>query len=210
MKKSRKKSKPQKDQSHPLAQYGLTEEEVVVAVKNAIKNLARKFKFGSFEEDDLEQQAYIWVVTKALPKWDRKRKLGALCYTHIRNKLCNLKRDEYERREPPCQKCPLNAFVNMKCQAFEELEDCGYYYRWLQRNESKKSLAGLAKECPNEVLDCAAPDEQIENQDELARIRRLISEREYYLLISYHSGATLNVAEIEEVEYLMEFLRRIE
>jgi len=104
--------------------------------------LGRKFRFGCYTEEDLKQEAYI-LAWECVPRWDGKRPLGALIYSHLYNRLSLIKRMKYERIEPPCTMCPLDAYVNKKCVAYEDLEDCKYYAGWLKRNEVKKSLMNV-------------------------------------------------------------------
>ena len=76
--------------------------------------------------------------------------------------MCNLKRRYYERRSPPCEKCPISAFSKVSgCMAYSELSDCHWYAGWLKRNEAKKSLANVVDqtghfpltECSHEMSD---------------------------------------------------------
>lgn len=102
-------------------------------------NLAQTFKFGYYTYQDIKQEAHILCI-KALPRWDKTRSLYTFLYSHVRNRLCNLKRDNYERREPPCLTCPINAYHDCRCLEHENMMDCSWYNKWYVRNSAKRTL----------------------------------------------------------------------
>lgn len=109
--------------------------------------LARRFKFGYFEVEDIKQEAFLLAV-EALDRWDRVRPLHSFLYAHIHNRLCNLKRKLYERRSPPCHSCPLKAFIRGECTRYAHPSECSYYIDWECRNSVKKGLM-----YPGEIKD---------------------------------------------------------
>lgn len=127
---------------------GMTEEQVVEAIQKVAKRLAYKYRFGYHTVQDIEQEAFILVLKPdtqgktLLEKYDGKRPLENFLWTHLRNRLYNFKRDNYERIEKPCFNCPLGAYIKDKdkCKAYHNKEDCDIYAKWLNRNNSKKNL----------------------------------------------------------------------
>jgi DNA-directed RNA polymerase specialized sigma24 family protein len=126
---------------HLMISSGIVDEtEFVTTVECISSHLAATFRFGYYTYQDIKQESYI-LALHALDKWDRKRSLYTFLYTHVRNRLCNIKRDKYERRNPPCENCPISAYCSTSgCLAYDDMRDCPWYHRWLLRNESKKSL----------------------------------------------------------------------
>ena len=119
----------------------MTEEEVLAVMEKVAKRLAYKFRFGYHDIDDMKQQAYLEAI-KGLVKYDEKRPLENFLWTHVRNRLFNLKRNKFERPDKPCLQCPLNAYraEDDKCLAYDCKPDCPIYSRWQARNNTKKNL----------------------------------------------------------------------
>lgn len=122
----------------------MTEEEVVAVMQKIAKAAAYKYRFGYFESDDIEQEAYIEAI-KGLEKYDGKRPLENFLRVCVLNGLKNLKRKKYERLDKPCDCCPLNAYIKDtdECTAFDDKQECELYARWLERNTTKKNLMNL-------------------------------------------------------------------
>lgn len=119
----------------------MTEAEVLQVFEQVANKLAKKFKFGYRDEDDMKQEAYILAI-EGLSSYDGKRPLANFLYIHIRNRLCNYKRKHYIRIEKPCTRCPLKAFIPPdKCQIYADMMDCNLYERWHKRNIVKRNLA---------------------------------------------------------------------
>ena len=119
----------------------MTEEQVTQTILDVAKKIAHKFKFGSFEEEDLINEAFILSV-EGLEKYDESRPLPNFLYVHIKNRLGNLKRKKYARIELPCVHCPLKAYLPPNgCSAYEDRLLCEIFARWHHRNEAKKKLA---------------------------------------------------------------------
>ena len=169
-------------------------------------------KFGIYSEEDLLQEAYL-SVSRVIHKFDaRKGKLFSFLYTHVNNRMKNLRRDKLERLTPPCAKCPLNAFCAVSgCQAYSDVMDCSYYRNWRYRNAAKKSLSvaraepvgGAPPHPPDNLAGGYAtsssssssssppspPGESLlETHEELARIASLLSEELAARLHDHLSG----------------------
>lgn len=118
----------------------MTESEVLSVFDEVINKLAYKFKFGSYEIDDVKQEGMIAAI-KGLENYDEKLPLANFIYIHVKNRLYNFKRDHYVRLEKPCVRCPLKAFLPPDgCLEFEDRMDCSLYSNWLGRNTIKRNL----------------------------------------------------------------------
>lgn len=119
----------------------VSEEEFVDIVNNIANQLCDKFKFGYYERDDIRQECFIEAID-ALDRYDTNRPLPNFLYAHIRNRLCNLKRNKYFRLEKPCDQCPLNAYIveGDKCTAYDDKLDCKLYSLWFKKNNSKQNI----------------------------------------------------------------------
>lgn len=120
---------------------GMTEDEFVSIVNNVAGQLCHKFKFGYYEIDDIKQECFIEAID-ALNRYDPDRPLVNFLWSHLHNRLCNLKRKKYFRREKPCDNCPLNAYVaeTDECTAFEDRLECAPYAVWAKKNDTKKNI----------------------------------------------------------------------
>lgn len=143
MTKKKKPTKPNKSQSKNSLPHGVTEEEFLTVLDNISKRLGHKFKFGYHSYDDMKQQAAIFAL-EGLEKYDKKRPLENFLWTHVRNRLFNYKRDNYQRPDKPCLSCPLydphcKNSIN-QCSEFSNKNDCELYSSWEKRNNSKKNI----------------------------------------------------------------------
>jgi hypothetical protein len=123
--------------------HNVDESEFVRVVENISKRLGYKFKFGYHDFDDMKQQAYIFAL-EGLQKYDNKRPLENFLWTHIRNRLFNYKRNNYQRPDKPCLTCPFfdknYACSTSQCSKFTNKDDCELYSNWSARNETKKNI----------------------------------------------------------------------
>jgi DNA-directed RNA polymerase specialized sigma24 family protein len=123
--------------------HGIDEKEFLRVVDNISKRLGYKFKFGYHDFDDMKQQAYIFAL-EGVQKYDNKRPLENFLWTHIRNRLFNYKRNNYQRPDKPCFTCPLfdknYACSKNQCSKYSSKQDCELYASWSQRNETKKNI----------------------------------------------------------------------
>lgn len=122
------------------------ENEFLNVVDIIAKKLAYKFKFGYHDFDDMKQQISIFAL-EGLKNYDHKRPLENFLWTHVRNRLFNYKRDNYQRPDKPCISCPLYdphcKKSSSECEQYSNKEDCSLYENWLNRNNTKKNLMHL-------------------------------------------------------------------
>ena len=65
-------------------------------IQRIAKQLAPRYVFGSYEREDIEQEATI-LALDGLKRYDGVRPLENFLYTHVSNRLKNFKRDNYFR-----------------------------------------------------------------------------------------------------------------
>jgi len=121
----------------------VTEQQFVEVWEKISKKLGYKFKFGYHSHEDMKQQAAIFAL-EGLKNYDHKRPLENFLWTHVRNRLFNYKRDNYQRPDKPCLTCPfykpnVSDCAN-NCSEFSNKNDCTLYSSWLTRNENKKNI----------------------------------------------------------------------
>lgn len=121
----------------------VSEEELLQVLDKITKKLIHKFRFGYHSAEDMKQQASIFAL-EALDRYDGKRPLENFLWTHVRNRLFNFKRNNYQRPDSPCITCPLYD-KHMKnssngCLKYEQKLDCSLYNNWFTRNENKKNI----------------------------------------------------------------------
>lgn len=138
----KKKSKATK-QNKTNCLYGVLEADFLAVLDNISKRLANKFKFGYHDLDDMKQQAAIFAL-EGLEKYDHSRPLENFLWTHVRNRLFNYKRNNYQRPDKPCLTCPLfdkayKCSIN-QCSKYEDKAECELYASWSSRNDSKKNI----------------------------------------------------------------------
>ena len=122
------------------------EDEFLKIIDIIAKKLAYKFKFGYHDFDDMKQQISIFAL-EGLKNYDHKRPLENFLWTHVRNRLFNYKRDNYQRPDKPCLSCPIydphcKKSIN-QCEQYANKEDCSLYKSWTDRNSTKKNLMHL-------------------------------------------------------------------
>jgi DNA-directed RNA polymerase specialized sigma24 family protein len=132
------KKKISKKQSNKVS-----EEEFLIVLDNISKRLAHKFRFAYHDIEDMKQQAAIFAI-EGLEKYDNKRPLENFLWTHVRNRLFNYKRNNYQRPDKPCLTCPLfdkhMSQSTSQCLKFANKDDCELYSSWSKRNETKKNI----------------------------------------------------------------------
>jgi hypothetical protein len=91
----------------------------------------------------MKQQAAIFAM-EGLKQYDHSRPLENFLWTHVRNRLFNYKRNNYQRPDKPCLSCPLYDKLyqcsNNQCSKYTNKNDCELYATWSARNESKKNI----------------------------------------------------------------------
>lgn len=122
----------------------ISEQEFLDVLEKITKRLAHKFKFGYHSVEDMKQQAAIFAL-EGLKNYDHKRPLENFLWTHVRNRLFNYKRNNYQRPDKPCLTCPLYdpayKLSNNQCSKFLDKKDCDLYRVWFKRNDAKKNIA---------------------------------------------------------------------
>ena len=124
--------------------FNLTHEELAIIDKVA-KRLARRFKFGYYEVADIEQQARL-IALEGLKRYDGVRPLENYLWVHVRNRLCNFKRDNFMRPHGPCKKCDFYQGANSGsvdgdfCEEYKNIDDCLILQQWRAKNTVKLNL----------------------------------------------------------------------
>lgn len=153
--KSKKTKSIKKSKNNTDGLHGVSQEEFLRVLDNISKRLGHKFKFGYHSFDDMKQQAAIFAL-EGLEKYDHSRPLENFLWTHVRNRLFNYKRNNYQRPDKPCLTCPFfdksYKCSNNQCTEFANKKDCELYAAWASRNEAKKNIMqpfGMETELPN-------------------------------------------------------------
>lgn len=120
----------------------MSEETTLATIEKVARILSPKFRFGPHEIEDMRQYARLFAI-EGIDKYDAS--LGSLetfLWTHVHNRLCNFKRDNFERLDKPCLHCPFEAYVPAQdtCTKFENKLDCKLYSRWYNRNYTKRNI----------------------------------------------------------------------
>lgn len=140
---AKKKTLKTKKKTKTSLPNGVTEEEFLQVLDNISKRLGHKFRFGYHDFDDMKQQAAIFAM-EGLEKYDNSRPLENFLWTHVRNRLFNYKRNNYQRPDKPCLTCPLYDKLykqsDNQCLKYKNKEDCELYAAWATRNEAKKNI----------------------------------------------------------------------
>jgi hypothetical protein len=119
------------------------EQEFIRVLDVISKKLGHKFKFGYHDFDDMKQQAAIFAL-EGLEKYDNSRPLENFLWIHVRNRLFNYKRNNYQRPDKPCLTCPFYdkhySCSNNQCSEFKDKTECELYNSWSSRNDAKKNI----------------------------------------------------------------------
>lgn len=134
---------PKKNNQKIDLPHNVSNEEFIRVLDNISKRLGHKFRFGYHDFEDMKQQAAIFAL-EGLEKYDNTKPLENFLWTHVRNRLFNYKRNNYQRPDKPCLNCPLfdksYKCSNNQCSAFTNKLDCELYAAWASRNEAKKNI----------------------------------------------------------------------
>ena len=119
------------------------EAEFLAVIDNISRRLGHKFRFGYHSFDDMKQQCAIFAL-EGLEKYDNKRPLENFLWIHVRNRLFNFKRDNYQRPDKPCFVCKFydahcSKSVN-QCLEYSDKANCEEYSAWNTRNTNKKNI----------------------------------------------------------------------
>lgn len=107
----------------------MTESEVITVIDNVANRLARRFKFGYHSIEDMAQQARLFAW-EGLVDYNGKHPLENYLWIHVRNRLCNFKRDNYMRFDGPCETC-------RKRNRCDEPDKCKTHIAWHEKQIAK-------------------------------------------------------------------------
>jgi DNA-directed RNA polymerase specialized sigma24 family protein len=199
--KSKKKIKLSKKRNN-----NVSEEQFLAVLDTISKKLAYKFKFGYHEYEDMKQQITVFAL-EGLKNYDGIRPLENFLWTHVRNRLFNYKRDNYQRPNKPCLSCPLYDAHCLKsksqCEKYNDKNECELYSSWSTRNNTKKNLMYLTQVEDYSIMD--KPDhkiilsENIANKEifDLLDLKLNGEERELYLRL--RGGSKLTKIEMQKL-----------
>lgn len=126
---------------------GHTEQSVLEAIEKAVALLAPSFTFGYFDLDDVKQEARVMAI-EVLNKerYNPAMPLPPFLYTHLRNRLVNLRRNKLRRNDSPCDLCHKGSGCGPDGQ------QCDRYKQWKERNAAKAAImcAGDLDNVPDE------------------------------------------------------------
>lgn len=164
--------KKNKTPKPPKLPKGVCQQDFLTALDNITKRLASKFRFAYHSIEDMKQQAAIFAL-EGLKNYDNSRPLENFLWTHVRNRLFNYKRNNYQRPDSPCITCPffdknLQKSTN-QCSKFTNKYDCELYAPWIKRNEAKKNIIQPNSIDNNSYLNPSA------NYDTIAENKEIIS-----------------------------------
>ena len=138
---TKKKTKQNNQQTN--LPNNVSHEEFLRVLDNISKRLGHKFRFGYHDFDDMKQQAAIFAL-EGLEKYDNTKPLENFLWTHVRNRLFNYKRNNYQRPDKPCLSCPFfdkhYQNSNNQCSKYINKDDCELYNSWAARNDAKKNI----------------------------------------------------------------------
>jgi DNA-directed RNA polymerase specialized sigma24 family protein len=136
------KKKTPKNKTKKLSN-GVSEEDFLKVLDNIANRLSHKFRFAYHDIEDMKQQAAIFAI-EGLERYDNSRPLENFLWTHVRNRLFNYKRNNYQRPDKPCLTCPLydkayKCSLN-QCSKYTDKNNCDLYKAWSKRNDTKKNI----------------------------------------------------------------------
>lgn len=159
---------------------------------NISKRLAHKFKFGYHEFDDMKQQAAIFAI-EGLERYDNTRPLENFLWTHVRNRLFNYKRNNFQRPDKPCLSCEFydsnyNCSSN-QCSKYLDKAECELFKSWSVRNETKKNIMqpSYIDNTMDNMFFSNVFDEWIQNKEIIDFLDKNIHTdfREYYIKLKH-------------------------
>lgn len=111
--------------------------EQLEIINRVLDKVAPKFVFGSFEVEDIKQEALITVI-QAIPKYNPIYPFEVFVRTHANYRLINFLRDNFHRNDPPCESCHNSVDGNTD---HANGKYCFVYRQWKKRNANKASIA---------------------------------------------------------------------
>jgi DNA-directed RNA polymerase specialized sigma24 family protein len=184
----------------------LSEDEILKVINNIANRLARKFRFGYHDIEDMKQEARL-IAWEGLSAWDQVRPLENFLWTHTRNRLHNLKRDKYERPRP-CLSCGNTAHCYNQ-------QTCETYQNWDTINKTKKNLmtpidiGGVDDEHEKNMRSFSYDEDKIDYEQLLNLINRELPINMRALFIKLQYGNKLNKVDRTKIqECVQEILER--
>lgn len=116
---------------------GWTQEQFLSEVETVVRLLAPDFKTYQDDIEDVKQDARMWAI-EGVRRYDpSKGKLAGFLYTHIKNRLTNMRRKQYFCGECPCKLCRGGQPGGTK---HEDRQFCQTYLDWINKNNSKQNV----------------------------------------------------------------------
>lgn len=201
MKKKPSQTKKKKTKSRKKVE--VSETELLKVIEVISKKLAYKFKFGYHEHEDMKQQITVFAL-EGLKNYDGIRPLENFLWTHVRNRLFNYKRDNYQRPNKPCLTCPLYdahcKASTSQCTKYTNKNHCDLYASWSKRNESKKNLMYLTAvedfSLIHQTHSRESLGENIANKEILDILDRELSGEEREIYLKFRGGAKVNKSDM--------------
>lgn len=126
-----------------------TEQSTLNAIEVVVNRLSFLFLFGFHQIEDIKQEARI-IAIDGLERYDEKRPLENFLWTHVKNRLGNFKRNNWERLSKPCLECPFHAYdpelkeSHSGCKLHSDLWNCEPYRKWFSKTAAKKNIISFA------------------------------------------------------------------
>lgn len=178
----------------------IDENELLKVIDIITKKLAYKFKFGYHNIEDMKQQISVFAI-EGLKNYDHKRPLENFLWTHVRNRLFNYKRDNYQRPDKPCYSCPLFDKASALCTKYSNKNDCDLYAKWLDRNQNKKNLMHLTtvdeiKDYANIFIDSS---QQLEHTETLQIIENNLNGEYRNIYLKIKNGTKVSKSDKDKL-----------
>lgn len=196
------KTKKTKKETKTNLPNNVSEQEFLQVWEKISKKLGYKFKFGYHSHEDMKQQAAIFAL-EGLKNYDNSRPLENFLWTHVRNRLFNYKRDNYQRPDKPCLTCPLYNSKDKICTEFNDTMDCSLYEGWIKRNDAKKNIMKPvnmeAITHTNNELSCENLFENISNKEILDIIDINISIKNRPIFLKIKGGSKVLKSDMKKL-----------
>lgn len=184
----------------------VSEADFIAAWEKISQKLGYKFKFGYHSHEDMKQQAAIFAL-EGLKNYDTSKPLENFLWTHVRNRLFNYKRDNYQRPDKPCLTCPFYDPKNLKstnqCAEFKDKQECSLYSSWSKRNDAKKNIMkpiGIDSVSENSrEINYSKLFEDISNKEILDIIDKNISVKNRPIFLRLRGGSKVHKSEIKKL-----------
>jgi hypothetical protein len=185
---------------------GMTEDEVLVTIDKVISKLSYKFIFGCYTYDDIKQEAFI-IALEGLEHYRPDLPLENFLWVHVKNRLCNLKRDKYIRLDKPCATCPLKAYIKKGdlCKIYENKGDCELYAAWKSRNEAKKNVISpismsVLQHSDNSPYTANCATEDLYNKELIALIDKHMTMDIRPFWLQLKAGMKLHIEDLRRIQ----------